>query len=439
MRNAGSTTIIEIVSLLLLTITIGTISDHFTASALAVTTMYLGLTLWRRNGLYRWLEEGKRNETLLSSDLWRDIMRRIELDREDAKRQEKALSEKLENLQHALSSLNIGIVLTDSMWSLTWWNSRCAELLSLKYPDDLDAYLFALLRSPALKSYVSAKQFDDPLIVDNFRNQQSSIEFFVGPVTSSGYIILVRDVTRFQKLNQMRSDFIANVSHELKTPLTVINGYLETLIDNELVEGVASKAITNAWSQGQRMSNIIQDLMMLSQLETSQNAELSTFSLDNVVDQAVQQAHLLKENLDKKQTLIDLSISGPWEMTGSHNEIYSLLSNLLSNAIRYCPDGSSVNVSIALTESDVIVQISDNGPGIPEAHIQRLTERFYRVDNSHTSTTGGTGLGLSIAKHIVNRHDGELNISSHLGSGTAVECRFPANRINHPVNQNCYD
>jgi two-component system phosphate regulon sensor histidine kinase PhoR len=258
-------------------------------------------------------------------------------------------------------------------------------------------------------------------------------------VSSSGYIVLVRDVTRFQKLNQMRSDFIANVSHELKTPLTVINGYLETLIDNELVEGVASKAITNAWSQGQRMNNIIQDLMMLSQLEISQSAELSTFSLDNVVDQAVQQAHLLKENLDKKQTLIDLSVSGPWEMIGSHNEIYSLLSNLLSNAIRYCPDGSSVNVSIASTESDMLVRVSDNGPGIPEAHIQRLTERFYRVDNSHASTTGGTGLGLSIAKHIVNRHDGELNISSHLGSGTVVECRFPANRINRPVNQNCSD
>ena len=178
---------------------------------------------------------------------------------------------------------------------------------------------------------------------------------------------------------------------------------------------------------------------MLSQLETSHSPEPSTFSLDGVVDQAVHQAHLLKENLDKMQTLIDVSISDPWEMTGSHKEIYSLLSNLLSNAIRYCPDGSSVNVSIESIEGNVIIQVSDNGLGIPEEHIQRLTERFYRVDNSHSSTTGGTGLGLSIAKHIVNRHDGDLNIRSHLGSGTVVECRFPASRMNHVVNQKCSD
>jgi len=256
MRNAGSTTVIEITSLLLLTSTLGTISGHFTASALIVSTSYLGLTLWRRNSLYRWLEGHKKNDVLLSSDLWRDVVRRIELDREDTKQKQDKLSEQLHNLRHALSSLNIGMVLTDDTWALTWWNTHGGELLGLRHPDDVDGYLFALLRSPALKSYISSQQFDDPLIVDNFRNDNQSIEFFFGPVQSSGYIILVRDVTRFQKLNKMRSDFIANVSHELKTPLTVINGYLETLIDNGLVDRVASKAVSNAWSQSQRMMTI---------------------------------------------------------------------------------------------------------------------------------------------------------------------------------------
>ena len=429
MRNAGSTTVIEITSLLLLTSALGTISGHFTASALVVSTTYLGLTLWRRNSLYRWLEGHKKNDALLASDLWRDVVRRIELDRENAKQNQVNLTEQLQNLRHALSSLNIGIVLTDDTWALTWWNTRGGELLGLRHPDDLDGYLFALLRSPALKSYISARQFEDPLIVDNFRNEKKSIEFFFGPVPSSGYIILVRDVTRFQKLNEMRSDFIANVSHELKTPLTVINGYLETLIDNGLVDGVAGKAISNAWSQGQRMSSIIHDLMTLSQLETSQSPDQATFNLNGLLDQVLQQAQLLKENLNKKETQIELSVDEQWNMVGSTNEIYSLLSNLLSNAVRYCPDGSTIQISIEQTSSGPAIQVSDNGPGIAESHLQRLTERFYRVDTSHSSSTGGTGLGLSIAKHIVNRHGGELMIESEIGTGTRVKCRFPPNKL----------
>jgi two-component system phosphate regulon sensor histidine kinase PhoR len=227
----------------------------------------------------------------------------------------------------------------------------------------------------------------------------------------------------------MRSDFIANVSHELKTPLTVINGYLETLIDNDLIEGVAGKAISNAWSQGQRMSSIIHDLMTLSQLETSSSPDQTAFNINGLIDQVVQQAQLLKENLDKKQTQINLVVSNRWDMTGSPNEIYSLLSNLLSNAIRYCPDGSKINVSIAPKENGAMLQVCDDGPGIAESHIERLTERFYRVDNSHSSSTGGTGLGLSIAKHIVTRHNGLLMVESRLGDGTCVQCSFPSDRL----------
>ena len=124
MRNAGSTTVIEITSLLLLASALGTISGHFTASALIVSTSYLGLTLWRRNSLYRWLEGYKKNDVLLSSDLWRDVVRRIELDREDTKQKRDKLSEQLHNLRHALSSLNIGMVLTDDTWALTWWHTH---------------------------------------------------------------------------------------------------------------------------------------------------------------------------------------------------------------------------------------------------------------------------------------------------------------------------
>jgi two-component system phosphate regulon sensor histidine kinase PhoR len=227
----------------------------------------------------------------------------------------------------------------------------------------------------------------------------------------------------------MRSDFIANASHELKTPLTVINGYLETLIDNQLVEGVAKKAIVNAAIQGQRMSNIIQDLMTLSQLETSEVPDITTFDLLELLEQAQHQAETLAENLRKHNTTIQVSVVGGWTITGNLNEIFSLVSNLLSNSVRYCPDGTLIDIGIEDNGKIIALYIRDNGPGIPSTHLERLTERFYRIDKSHSSSTGGTGLGLAIAKHIMQRHDGLLQISSVVGTGTCVKCLFPAQKL----------
>lgn len=427
MRNAGSTTIIELTLIFLFTIVLGTITADFISTGFVVVSLYLGITLWRRNSFYRWLENKKEPNRLGSSDLWSDIVKRIEIERRESKNEQEAVRGELTNLRLALSSLNVGIILTDQNWSLAWWNQSGGELLKLREPDDVNAYLFALIRSPQLKDYVENKNFREPLILKNQPN--TSLELFFGEITSNGHIILVRDVSHIQKLNEMRSDFIANASHELKTPLTVINGYLETLIDNQLVEGVAKKAIVNAAIQGQRMSNIIQDLMTLSQLETSEVPDITTFDLLELLEQAQHQAETLAENLRKHNTTIQVSVVGGWTITGNLNEIFSLVSNLLSNSVRYCPDGTLIDIGIEDNGKIIALYIRDNGPGIPSTHLERLTERFYRIDKSHSSSTGGTGLGLAIAKHIMQRHDGLLQISSVVGTGTCVKCLFPAQKL----------
>lgn len=427
MRNAGSTTIIELTLIFLFTIVLGTITADFISTGFVVVSLYLGITLWRRNSFYRWLENKKEPNRLGSSDLWSDIVKRIEIERRESKNEQEAVRGELTNLRLALSSLNVGIILTDQNWSLAWWNQPGGELLKLREPDDVNAYLFALIRSPQLKDYVENKNFREPLILKNQPN--TSLELFFGEITSNGHIILVRDVSHIQKLNEMRSDFIANASHELKTPLTVINGYLETLIDNQLVEGVAKKAIVNAAIQGQRMSNIIQDLMTLSQLETSEVPDITTFDLLQLLEQAQHQAETLAENLRKHNTTIQVSVVGGWTITGNLNEIFSLVSNLLSNSVRYCPDGTLIDIGIEDNGKIIALYIRDNGPGIPSTHLERLTERFYRIDKSHSSSTGGTGLGLAIAKHIMQRHDGLLQISSVVGTGTCVKCLFPAPKL----------
>lgn len=429
MRNASSTTFIEIASIFVLTAVLGTITGDLVASGFVIVSIYLALTLWRRNSFYNWLSGTRKIEVLLTSDLWTDIVRRVEIDRTQAEQRTDLVVKELDDLKTALSCLNIGILLTDENWNLLWWNRISGNLLGLREPDDTSAYLFSLLRSPILKQYASAQNFSEPLILKDFPNHQTSIEIFFGNVSTRGYIGLVRDITHLQKLNEMRSDFIANVSHELKTPLTVINGYLETLIDNQLVDGIVKKALENASSEGVRMSAIIQDLISLSQLETSENQDVIAFNFIELIGQVIQQTELVKDNLSKLETQIDVDVDPNWTLTGNRNEIFSLMSNLLNNSVRYCPDGTLISIRTETTSNSIDVIVEDNGPGIADMHIGRLTERFYRVDESHSSSTGGTGLGLSIAKHIMNRHGGLLNISSILGSGTRVKCAFPKDRM----------
>ena len=433
MRNATSTTILELTWLGLLTIFLGVVTGYFVLSALFVSSTYLVMTLWRRNSFYRWLESNQKNESLITSDLWVDIIRRVEIERDQSKENRAFIAREFDNLRLALSSLRVGLVLTDTTWNLTWWNEVGGELLNLRQPDDINSYLFALLRSPSLKEYIAENDFSEPLILDNFTTQQSVIELYFGDSPSEGYIILVRDISQMRRLNEMRSDFIANVSHELKTPLTVINGYLETLIDNQLVEGVAKDAVESAALQGRRMDNIIQDLITLAQLETSPSTDIEAFNLFDLVGQVQQQIASLQKNLKKNQTIVKVLVTEDWVLTGNRNEIFSLLSNLLSNALRYCPDGSLISLRLEQAGHKTSICVDDNGPGIPEPHLSRVTERFYRVDKSHSSITGGTGLGLAIAKHVMGRHSGSLQISSEEGKGTCIRCSFPKDRLQQIV------
>ena len=433
MRNATSTTILELTWLGLLTIFLGVVTGYFVLSALFVSSTYLVMTLWRRNSFYRWLESNQKNESLITSDLWVDIIRRVEIERDQSKENRAFIAREFDNLRLALSSLRVGLVLTDKTWNLTWWNEVGGQLLNLREPDDINSYLFALLRSPSLKEYIAENDFSEPLILDNFTTQQSVIELYFGDSPSEGYIILVRDISQMRRLNEMRSDFIANVSHELKTPLTVINGYLETLIDNQLVEGVAKDAVESAALQGRRMDNIIQDLITLAQLETSPSTDIEAFNLFDLVGQVQQQIASLQKNLKKNQTIVKVLVTEDWVLTGNRNEIFSLLSNLLSNALRYCPDGSLISLRLEQAGHKTSICVDDNGPGIPEPHLSRVTERFYRVDKSHSSITGGTGLGLAIAKHVMGRHSGSLQITSEQGKGTCIRCSFPKDRLQQIV------
>jgi two-component system phosphate regulon sensor histidine kinase PhoR len=227
---------------------------------------------------------------------------------------------------------------------------------------------------------------------------------------------------------------VANVSHEIRTPLTVLGGFVETLQSVPLDAQETQKYLKLMSVQADRMQSLVADLLTLSQLEASQapNGQ-DKVSLPELINQVMVEAnaltaYLADQLLGQKHALVFDSIP-PFDVMGSRSELFSALSNLVSNAIRYTPAGGLVHVSFSETENQLMISVKDTGPGIASEHIPRLTERFYRVDQSRSRETGGTGLGLAITKHVMQRHGGELLIQSELGKGSTFSLVLPKSRI----------
>ena len=229
----------------------------------------------------------------------------------------------------------------------------------------------------------------------------------------------------------MRRDFVANVSHEIRTPLTVLSGFIETLQTLPLKEPERNRYLALMAQQSVRMQTLVNDLLTLSRLEGSPfpgaNDWMTTSAL---LAQCEQEARALSQVLVPHGHRIEFDNGPLCELAGVQTELYSAMSNLVTNAIRYTPDTGLVRVSWTLLEDGRgTFKVTDRGPGIAPEHLPRLTERFYRVDRSRSRETGGTGLGLAIVKHVAQRHGAELHIESQLGQGSCFSIIFPAVRV----------
>jgi two-component system phosphate regulon sensor histidine kinase PhoR len=226
----------------------------------------------------------------------------------------------------------------------------------------------------------------------------------------------------------MRRDFVSNLSHEMRTPLTVISGYLETLADHsDEVPANWQRAVFTMADQSARMEALIADLILLSKIETGDgNLHESVVDAGALLRQVCDDANALSGN---KQHRIELAIDGPTQIRGDLSQLRSAVSNLVFNAVKYTPAQGKIRVRWSAGEQGPLLTVEDNGTGIDPAHIPRLTERFYRADPSRHKDTGGTGLGLAIVKHVLLNHDGQLLISSSPGKGSTFRCQFPAERV----------
>lgn len=317
-----------------------------------------------------------------------------------------------------------GVIVLGPAGEIEGFNQAAKQLMQL---DDRDVGigLATVFRHPDFVAFLRSNEDADTLEFVSPADEAITLEarqFVVGDEAS---IVLIRDTTSLNKVMTMRQSFVANVSHELRTPLAVVKGYLETMTDPQEEEAIKLHLIDRLVAPVERLNSLVNDLMLLTQLESSEpDPDLNPVDLTRVIHHAIAELGGLQDvACDVHVDLADGSI-----VAGVESELQSVCVNLISNALRYGAQNGDIWISCRTLEGQVILKVEDNGAGIAPEHLSRLTERFYKVDLAGAGARGGTGLGLAIVKHVLRRHGSVLEIESNLGTGSRFTCAFPEYR-----------
>jgi two-component system phosphate regulon sensor histidine kinase PhoR len=398
------------------------------AATIASLLVVLGWHLFQLGRLIQWLRGPFDAPLPQGSGIWEiafaGLYRRVRI----RSGQQQALSDTLKRFTRAAQALPDGIIVFNRHRHIDWINTNAESHFQLSAATDQGQTLTNLIRQPDFVSYLDAERYDEPLIYRSGRVEGQTLLLQVIPYGEDQTLLLSRDITHLERLETMRRDFIANVSHELKTPLTVVSGFAEMLAESEQTydEAEVKHYLALICEQAVRMQGLIEDLLTLSALETG-----GTVHSDERVDlEPIFRSLLVEaEALSAGRHQFTLTIEAPAMLKGCANELRSAFGNLSSNAVRYTPAGGRIDLTWRLHNAQGEFVVADSGIGIAPQHIPRLTERFYRIDRSRSRDTGGTGLGLAIVKHVLTRHQAVLDIESEPGKGSRFIARFPASRV----------
>ena len=394
-------------------------------AVLSIPLIYSYVNLAR---LRRFTVEDTVESMPLPSGYWEEIFFRLQRLVRNLKLQILSIEKQHDRFIEAFQASPNGIVMLDDQDQIEWCNAIAERFFGLSFKRDLLQRINFLIRRPEFVQYLYKRQFDEPLLLERMGKDASlSLMLQAFPFGDKRHLLLIQDVTDLQKADAMRRDFVANVSHEMRTPITVLMGFLETMQSLDLDKAKQNQYFDMMMSQAQRMKSLVEDLLTLANLEANTlPAPMQVISIPTLMALLKNDA----EALSQGRHTLNFEISSPLNLMGEEREILSAFSNLASNAIRYTPDAGQVTAKWSVNaQGQGEFSVTDSGPGIASEHLSRLTERFYRVDRSRSRDTGGTGLGLAIVKHIANRHQAQLMIESATGKGSTFTLRFPKERI----------
>jgi two-component system phosphate regulon sensor histidine kinase PhoR len=350
------------------------------------------------------------------------FIRTIEKQREQIAEQINALQRRADTINAIMDNMREGIIFVDEKGVIISLNSSAGAILSADNPAEGKSVLEAVRDMDLVKSVREALSGSRGEIVKEYDGRTYRV--FISPASEGGAIILLLDVTEKSMGEKLRREFSANVSHELKTPLTSIYGYAEMLVSGMVAKDDEHKLLRKIKDEAQRMNTLIQDIILVSRLDEGGGGD----AFENVDLRATASEVIEALSLSAADGRISVRLAGDSAcIRADRSMMYELFYNLIDNAIKYNIPNGKVNVDICRADDGQIsVAVSDTGIGIPKESQARVFERFYRVDKSRSKKKGGTGLGLAIVKHIVLLHGGQVSIESREGEGTTMTATFPS-------------
>ena len=409
---------------------IGLLTGHLGIAVAVVLAALLMRQLYMLQRVLLWLRSDRADQVPDAGGAWGDVIGLIARLFRRKQYHKRRMRQLVRELRRSTAAIPDGVVMLNPAAEILWFNRSAAELLNLRSPGDVGLRIDNLVRRPEFVNYLRHGEYRSPVVVQGAGKSEQYLHFQMVPYGAGQLLLMVRDVTRQVRLEAMRKDFVANASHELRSPLTVISGYLETLSQEESLEPMLHGQLQEMRRQALRMTAIVHDLLELSRLEAEGGVPN-----EEPVDVGALLARLRSDLLAQNplQLQVRMQVETPDRLRGEPAQLHSAFANLLDNAAKYTPAGGTIVMRWWRDELGGYLSVTDSGIGIAPEHIPRLTERFYRVDPGRSRASGGSGLGLAIVKHVLQRHDATLQIVSEEGHGSIFTCQFPEARLMPPA------
>jgi two-component system phosphate regulon sensor histidine kinase PhoR len=391
----------------------------------AVLAIYLLAQLTALFRLQRWLRRRAYEQPPDLTGVWGDIVALVGRIYRRKQFHKRRAYELLREFRRLVAAMPDGVLLLSRDLELQWFNRKAARMLGLRRKFDYGVRVENFVRNPEFVAYLRRGGDGGPIELRPQDGDDCHLSLQLIRADDQ-YVLLVRDVTREARVEAMRKDFVANASHELRSPLTIVNGYLDQLAEDPSLDPAWHAPVEEMRRQADRMRAIVDDLLELSRLEASgREAPQDAVDMGALLSMARKEAQSAGAS-----RRVELSLETDAWLLGSEGDLHSVVTNLVSNAVKYTPADGSIQLRYWRDEQGAAcVSVSDTGIGIAREHLPRLTERFYRVDQGRARKHGGSGLGLAIVKHALQRHGAQLVVDSVEGQGSTFCCNFPATRV----------
>ena len=419
----------RIVLVIFIALLIGVQSGHWLICLLLSLIGYIVWSLYKLHQLLMWLERSaKPGYVPEGNGIWESITQQIQRIQKTSETRKKRMGKLLKRSKIIISGLPYATVVLNDKNEIDWANKTSFTFLNIDGKRDKGQRIDNLIRIPLFHQLLEQKDAKE-IEIPSPHSADRQIALHITSVQKNFKLLIARDISERVNTLQMRKNFIANASHELKTPLTVITGYLEMMQTDDSLSPLLQADLHIVSDQAKRMQDIIEDLLTLSRLENSPLAidSNTVINVPTIIQSLCDEKLKLINN---KTHIIKTTIKPTLHITGIEVEITSIINNLISNAIRHTQKGTRIYIEWKRRASgEACLIVKDNGQGIPVKHIAHLTERFYQVDPSHSKNKGGTGLGLAIVQHSIQRHGGRLDIQSTEGKGSCFTVCFPSDKV----------